>query len=762
MLLDTDNKEFSLAFDLIANRYTNIFLTGRAGTGKTTFLKYVKENVGKNNVIVAPTGVAAVNAGGVTVHSFFQIKPGIHLPDSEIAYDLQPEKRAILQNLDLLIIDEISMIRSDLLDMVDKTCKHYRKSKLPFGGIQMLMIGDPYQLPPVVDRESQEVFYKFFESPFFFKAKSFSSLALQPIELKKIYRQKDVDFINLLNKVRINELSDTDLQLLNSKVIGHEFDFKTENYMYLATVNSKVEEVNIKELNSINAKEYVFKAHKSGKFENSAFPADELLRLKVGAQVMFIKNDSGNTRRFYNGKTGIIHELDENEIKVKFPEGSMIIVDKATWQKIEYKIDEVTKKIIENVVGTFTQYPLKLAWAITVHKSQGLSLDKVYASISSAWASGQVYVALSRCTTFDGLKLSEAIPRKAIKVNPEIEAFYKWVIAESNQYEIIPKVVAFTASKKTVNPRDSITLTWNAEDAEKVLISGLGEFASKGEIKVFPKSELTYSITAFNGVNQSEIHSISIQVNDTRPKIQTFKADKSLLIDESKVRLEWSIEDADRITIEPNIGEVTGKDNITVDIDRDTEFILHATSYFGITSSKKIRIEVSKDPPIINEFMPDREFVVKEFPITLTWNVKNAKELTITPFIGSRTNAIGSAQINVERTTTFILSAKSKFGIISQQETTIFVVPIPIIESLLVPELMLETKLDIRIDRPSSLFPENFAEPIFSVAKLNIQKLVSPKIEMPSHPSIWKLPDFSGLMEAAKNKVSQYFSRSKT
>ncbi len=305
-------------------------------------------------VVVAPTGVAAINAGGVTIHSLFQIKPGFNEPNTPPAYNLSGLKQAVLNGLELLIIDEVSMVRCDLLEMVEKTCRQYGNRQLPFGGKQVLFIGDPYQLPPVVGKDDKDVFYRFYPSPFFFKTDIFWQSNPLPVELKKIYRQNDRSFIDLLNRIRVNEASEEDIDALKRKVVGVDYPFNKEKYLCLGTKNAQVNGINERELNELHGREYLFRGHISGEFELDQLPTDLNLRLKEGAQVMFVKNDTGSDRRYYNGKLGIVQKIDNELITVSFPEGGTTSVRKVSWERIRYEWDEKREKVIEKIEGTYT------------------------------------------------------------------------------------------------------------------------------------------------------------------------------------------------------------------------------------------------------------------------------------------------------------------------------------------------------------------------------------------------------------------------
>lgn len=439
--LDKENVEFNNAAEFVKHTDKLIYLTGKAGTGKTTFLKYIKKITRKNTVILAPTGVAAINAGGVTIHSFFQIPFGPFVPDdlrlrtsslgSEnkvTIYDTfkyQEEKRDIIENLELLIIDEISMVRSDVLDVIDKILRVFRKKPhFPFGGVQVILIGDTFQLPPIANREEWNILSQFYKTPFFFSAKVIETEKPLYIELKKIYRQNEQEFIDLLNRVRVNQVKPIDFQTLNSKY-QPTFSANGSDYIILATHNRIVNETNLTRLNQLETEQFTYEAKITNVFPDKMKPTDHYLHLKVGAQIMFIKNDSGDRKRYFNGKIGKIKELEENKIVTVFDNEQEVEVERAEWQNIKYTYNKETKSIEEEIIGTFEQFPIKLAWAITVHKSQGLTFEKVIADLSGAFASGQVYVALSRCTSFNGLVLKTQLHQGAIKTDPRVIEFAK-------------------------------------------------------------------------------------------------------------------------------------------------------------------------------------------------------------------------------------------------------------------------------------------------------------------------------------------------
>ena len=425
------NKRLKLAFDYVQYTGTNIFLTGKAGTGKTTFLKHLKENSPKRMVVVAPTGVAAINAGGVTIHSFFQLTPGPQLPD-ELSSEKRQENKLfrfrkskidIIKSLELLIIDEISMVRADLLDGIDRVLRNYRNNDRPFGGVQLLMIGDLQQLSPVIKGDEWELLKDHYSTPYFFSSNALLKTQYVTIELEHVYRQKEEAFVELLNRIRDNELDDKLLRVLNERYIP-DFDEEKEGYIILTTHNYKANKINEERLLKLKGKSEKYKAFVSGSFPDYTFPTEAQLELKVGAQVMFVKNDPLPEKRFYNGKIGTVVELKKDSVMVMDKENEELIeVTPLVWEKIKYEIEPKTKKVKEEVEGMFTQIPLKLAWAITIHKSQGLTFDKVIIDAGQAFAHGQVYVALSRCRSLEGIVLKTPINRNSIKQDVVVKHF---------------------------------------------------------------------------------------------------------------------------------------------------------------------------------------------------------------------------------------------------------------------------------------------------------------------------------------------------
>jgi DNA-directed RNA polymerase subunit F len=430
------NPQLELAFDFLQYTNQNIFLTGKAGTGKTTFLRNLKKSSPKRMVVVAPTGVAAINAGGVTIHSFFQMSFGPQIPvdpnqqrpasaeSNFAAKRFSREKINIIRSLDLLVIDEISMVRADILDGIDEVLRRYKNRYKPFGGVQLLMIGDLQQLAPVVKDDEWSILKAYYDTCFFFSSRALKRSKFMGIELTHIFRQSDQRFIDLLNKVRENRMDESTLQELNRRYIPDFSPEDKEGYITLTTHNNQSQQINDSKLGKLKTKSYRFKAEVQGEFPEYSYPADPELELKVGAQVMFAKNDLSSEKRYYNGKIGEITGIGDDEIEVLCPGDAMAIeVEKAEWQNSKYTLNDTTQEIQEDVIGTFTQFPLKLAWAITIHKSQGLTFEKAIIDARASFAHGQVYVALSRCKTLEGLVLSTPIATHSVKNDTTVIQF---------------------------------------------------------------------------------------------------------------------------------------------------------------------------------------------------------------------------------------------------------------------------------------------------------------------------------------------------
>jgi hypothetical protein len=442
MSTDISNAEFQLAVQFVNQTARPIFLTGRAGTGKTTFLKYIRDNSFKKMAVVAPTGVAAINAGGVTMHSFFQLPFGPFLP--RVSSGWNPEqpnftdantlfrnirfnasKRELLQELELLIIDEISMVRADTLDAVDTILRHFRQQPLlPFGGLQLLYIGDLYQLPPVMPDSEWEILKPYYNSQFFFDAQVIKQAPPVYLELKKIYRQKEGRFIEILNNIRNNRASWEDLERLHDHYQPEFEASKGDNYITLTSHNAKADAINREELARLRGQTQAFEATVTGEFNDKAYPAEKTLMLKEGAQIMLIKNDKGEVRRYFNGKIGTIKRMMDDKLTIGFPdEPEELVLEKETWKNIRYAYNRDKDEIEEEELGSFRQYPIRLAWAITIHKSQGLTFDKAIIDAGASFAPGQVYVALSRLRGLEGLVLRSRIPSSSISTDPRV-VFY--------------------------------------------------------------------------------------------------------------------------------------------------------------------------------------------------------------------------------------------------------------------------------------------------------------------------------------------------
>ncbi len=424
--IDTDNAKFQDAFKLVQFTNRSVFLTGRAGTGKSTFLKYICANTHKKYVVVAPTGIAAINAGGQTLHSFFKIPfrpilpddPDLSTKDGRIYDFLKYRKnhQKLIRELDLLIIDEVSMLRVDILDFIDRVLRVYSgHMQVPFGGKQLLMVGDVFQLEPVVKREEWSILNRFYQTPFFFSARVFRNLPMVQIELKKVYRQNNPEFVNLLDRVRVNAAKSEDINKVNQR-FNPKFNAPLDElFITLATRRDTVDYINDHKLEELDGEEIVFEGAVTGEFPESALPTPRKLILKENAQVMFIKNDQ--ERRWYNGSLGRIDEINDNGIYVRMENEEIHLIEKEIWQNLRYNYDEKNNRVIEEEIGSYKQYPLKLAWAITVHKSQGLTFDKVMIDFSGgAFAGGQLYVALSRCRSLEGIIMKSNISQRDVIV----------------------------------------------------------------------------------------------------------------------------------------------------------------------------------------------------------------------------------------------------------------------------------------------------------------------------------------------------------
>jgi hypothetical protein len=440
----------------IVERYINhtnchVFLTGKAGTGKTTLLKKIIETTHKNAIVTAPTGIAALNAGGVTLHSQFSLPLGAFLPEERgyfysenVKFEtpttllrqlkISDVKRKIIRQAELIIIDEVSMLRADMLDAIDLILRVVRKNRRPFGGAQMLFIGDLFQLPPVVKDEEWEVLKNIYKSPFFFDAKVFQDALPVHIELETIYRQSEEKFTNLLNNIRFNNVTDDDVDLLNRYYQPDAMPGSEDGYIILTTHNHIADRVNLRELSKLETSERTYVADVRGEFPEQFYPNERSLTLKTGAQVMFLKNDISGKKQYYNGKIGKVHRLHENSITIKCEDGSYVDAERYEWKNVRFEVNPDTNEIEEKVLGSFTQFPVKLAWAITIHKSQGLTFEKAIIDVKNVFAAGQTYVALSRLKSLSGLVLSAPFSKEGIENNQSVMDFDS---GKKSKYEIV-------------------------------------------------------------------------------------------------------------------------------------------------------------------------------------------------------------------------------------------------------------------------------------------------------------------------------------
>ncbi|MCR4659198.1 MAG: HRDC domain-containing protein [Bacteroidales bacterium] len=495
------NPQLELAKRYVCNTGVSLFLTGKAGTGKTTFLHDIDATVGKRHVVVAPTGVAAVNAGGVTIHSFFQLPLCPYLPDvPELVTEYQmPDKNRqlrkskidIIRTLELLIIDEISMVRADLLDAIDATLRRYRHSIRPFGGVQLLMIGDVHQLPPVVTDTEKPYIDRVYSSPFFFNSKALRKLNYLTIELKTVYRQQDEHFVGLLNNVRNNIMDSATLALLNARVGNPRRLANGQEPIRLTTHNYQADAINRSRMDALDGKSRILKATIEGTFPETSAPTAIELELKPKARVMFIKNDSTGQHRYYNGKLGTVKGfgVDENDapaVYVTDDDGDTMAVGREVWENIQYEIDPDDKQIKQHVAGRFVQYPLRTAWAVTIHKAQGLTFDNVTVDAAEAFAYGQVYVALSRCRSLEGLTLSSPISKDCTFESDEVNRF---VLSQPTETDVAGQIQSYEQQyymdmllelfglgdleNATERMRDIFATKLNSLYADKVMLFGL-------------------------------------------------------------------------------------------------------------------------------------------------------------------------------------------------------------------------------------------------------------------------------------------------
>lgn len=479
--MESGNFELNVARFIVEKTDMSLFLTGKAGTGKTTFLRDVVRHTKKKCIVLAPTGIAAVNAGAMTIHSFFQFGlgpfvKGVIEPKSD--FRIQKSKLELIRNLQLLIIDEVSMVRADLMDHIDVELRRIRRNSKPFGGVQLLMIGDLQQLPPIAHGGEDELLRQYYKTLYFFSSAALKSMKYSCIELKTVYRQTDGHFINILNHARECTLTNQDITDLNTRYIPDFSPRPEDGYIRLMTHNRQVDYINATEMAKLDSHPFTFEAAVTGTFPEESYPTANSLTLKKGAQVMFIKNDP--ERRFINGTLGEVRSIDKNCIAVRLAEsGKTIEVEPMEWQNIRYQFDDETKEISSKQIGRFKQYPLKAAWAITVHKSQGLTFDKAIIDVHAAFSPGQAYVALSRCRTLEGLVLSSPVSASVFMKDKAVDAYMNYIYCpvqelafsscyEYFEYEKKPESEA-VGSEEKVNAKKVNAERINTEksDAEK-------------------------------------------------------------------------------------------------------------------------------------------------------------------------------------------------------------------------------------------------------------------------------------------------------
>ncbi len=502
------NYELCLTNRFVEETDCNVFLTGKAGTGKTTFLKNLHKKTGKKMITTAPTGVAAINAGGVTLHSFFQLPLGPFVPgestsdsSSRQQYKLSKAKREIIHNLDLLVIDEISMVRADLLDAVDNVLRRYRRNNLPFGNVQLLMIGDLHQLPPVVKREDWQLLGQIYNSAYFFNSKALTKVGFISVELKKIYRQSDEQFIAILNQLRENQLDSNSINTLNKRFIPEFVPDPDQEFITLTTHNDRANTINESRLDSIDHIEKLYKASVSGEFPEHSYPAPYQLYLKKGAQVMFLRNDVSPQKRYFNGKIGKVVGMSADGIEIDCPDDKKrITVEPATWENIRYSLNRDKTKIEEEIIGTFKQFPLKLAWAVTIHKSQGLTFEKVIIDAGASFVHGQTYVALSRCKTLDGIVLASPLSTKGIQIDEAIARFDRMLRENPPSNELLDQARSHYQQKLLLDCFDLGTLRKQLNSLAGIIkdskgniyLTGSGDIVrslDKANQELFPVSE---------------------------------------------------------------------------------------------------------------------------------------------------------------------------------------------------------------------------------------------------------------------------------
>ena len=565
---DTDNQAFFNASRIVLDTEQPLmYLTGKAGTGKTTFLKYISTKYDKNMVVLAPTGLAAVNAGGQTIHSFFKLGFTLYLPNDDklqkehikATFKYTKNKIDTILNLSLIIIDEISMVRCDILDIMDLILRTYRRTDKPFGGVRMLFIGDTFQLPPIAKSDEWSILQKFYTTPYFFSSKIYESTDPIYIELNKHYRQTESEFLNLLNKIRINDMSDEDFKLLDSRVLPPIKNKHGEEPILLAPTNYVVNIHNEKKFNELSTDIHTISANVIGTYPEHMYPVDKDLHLRVGAQVMIVKNSwdkQSGTFEYYNGNIGVVHSIGDFGIEIKLDD-RIVMVEKATWENSEYSLVEKNiptddtgtkyKKqlVVERIVkGTFIQYPIKLAWAISINKSQGMTFDRINADLSDCFAFGQVYVALSRCRSLNGVYLQSAIPRTAIKTDPRVLTFAQTQTPETLIIEKIERGKAdklYKLCRQEINKGNFLEALDQYEEAIKVR-NDRDTLEFKKYISLLGKSFLHYKLQTnafFQRIcsTSEAMEKLKIEKEEKEKNLRAFEGERTIEQAEANVRI---------------------------------------------------------------------------------------------------------------------------------------------------------------------------------------------------------------------------------
>ena len=623
-----NNPELDLAWNFVEKTDKSIFLTGKAGTGKTTFLHKIKTESKKRLVVVAPTGVAAINAKGVTIHSFFQMPFGPIIPgetrrNTSFKHKFSKTKINIIRSLDLLIIDEISMVRADLLDGIDQVLRRYRDRNKVFGGVQVLMIGDLQQLAPIIKPNEWQLLKNHYENAYFFSSNSFKQSNAVKIELKKIYRQDDEKFITILNEIRTNQLSDKSIKVLNERYQPNFNPKKDEGYITLTTHNNRANTINQNELNKLPTKAYAFNAKITGKFSEYAYPTDQKLTLKKGAQVMFIKNDSSFEKQYYNGKIGTITHITKDSIFVQCKDDDFQIeVKPETWENVSYTIDEETKAISEKTEGSFTQIPLRLAWAITIHKSQGLTFEKAIIDAEASFAHGQTYVALSRCKTLKGIVLKTPISSKSIINDNKVTSFTDTIEKEKpddktlqlaqKQYQLncIAEVFEYYPFLYPANRildiyyKNSSVITGNiVQPAQQIkdTIASLLKVSNTFKKQIFALSESVVDITENANIKERITKGIAYFLEQTKANIKNSLDTLSFITDNKQ--LDKDLNKQLEILEDLTTAKLTLLNGLKEDFSISKFLALRAESVIDIKkkTTKKRKEIVSTDHPVLFE-----------------------------------------------------------------------------------------------------------------------------------------------------------------